>query len=547
MKVALAQCNPLVGDLAGNADRAFRAWRQAVDLGADLVVLPELFLCGYPPEDLLLFDAFIDEAEAVLHDLARRIGEVPLLVGTVHRPGPDRLINAAALLRDGAIHAVVGKTCLPNYGPFDEKRYFEPSPPTAPIELNGLKIGVTICEDLWRDGPAVELLRNEDVDVVLNLSASPYHRRKYQQQRRPVFEGRAWECGAPVLVCNLVGGQDELVFDGQSFVVAPDGREVAHGPAFREAIVLVGVGSAVEQIGTYDLDGMQIDVNDELPAEQELADALGLALRDYVEKNRFPGILVGLSGGVDSALVAALGVRALGAERVRATSMPSRFNSAGTRSDARALAEGLGIAFDEVPIERVFETTLDVLRPYLGDEADWGTTAENMQARIRGQYLMALSNRYGLLVTATGNKSELAMGYATLYGDMVGGYALIKDLTKTWVYRVTDYLRVQEGMPIPETILTRPPSAELRENQTDQDSLPPYDFLDQVLELYIEHNRSPREIAQELGDIELVRHICRAVDRNEYKRRQAAPGPRVTERVFGKDRRMPITQRWISS
>ena len=535
MRITLAQLNATVGDLGGNAQKALAAYREAMSAGSQLLVLPELFLTGYPPEDLLLLPSFLTDCQKQVRTLAKDVGAVPMLIGApVLTRG--KLFNAALLLQDGKVAATAKKMRLPNYGPFDERRYFEPGKRACLVEVGGCTLGVSICEDLWFAGSPCDAFAAAGVDAILNLSASPYHRSKHHL-RRQVFGDRARESGKPVLVCNLVGGQDELIFDGRSFALLPDGSLFSAAPGFAESLLHI------------DLDGVGGGKNVEAestagPVEKEVADALCLALTDYVRKNRFPGVLIGMSGGIDSALVGALAVRALGAESVHAISMPSRFNSPGTRSDARRLCDNLGVDFREISIEPVFRETLATLEPYLGDREAWGLTAENMQARARGQLLMSLSNRFGWLVVATGNKSELAMGYATLYGDMVGGFALIKDLTKAWVFRLTRYLRESEKMDIPESILTRPPSAELRENQTDQDTLPPYEVLDRILEAYIEGNQGMTDIVAGGEDPAVVKRILQTVDRNEFKRRQAAPGPRITERVFGKDRRMPITQKW---
>lgn len=544
MQICLAQLNATVGDLSGNAAKASAAYNRAVKAGADLVVLPELFLTGYPPEDLLLLPAFVQAAQKQLNRLAASIGKTPLILGAPFLASGS-LFNAAYVLQNGRQLAVARKMHLPNYGVFDEKRYFAAGATATAFKLGNNKLGLTICEDLWVAGKPSSALAKAGCALLLNLSASPWHRGK-QYVRQATFAARARATGLPVLACNMVGGQDELVFDGHSLAVDAYGNgQMAAG--FCEGLLQVQVKN--KTVVAAQFKPWPERQRRKRPAiapqsERDLADALCLALSDYVAKNKFPGVLVGMSGGVDSALVGALAVRALGASKVHAVSMPSRYNSSGTKSDARKISKNLGIDFREISIEPVVQATLKSLKKELGDKRDWGLTAENMQARTRGQFLMSLSNRHGWLVVSTGNKSELAMGYATLYGDMVGGFALIKDLTKTWVYRLSRYLIDAEGMPIPASILTRAPSAELRENQTDQDSLPPYDLLDRILEAYIEQNASAADIVARGEPADVVKRVLRSVDRNEFKRRQGAPGPRVSERIFGKDRRMPITNGW---
>ncbi len=551
IRLALVQENATVGDLAGNAELALQGYRECVAAGADLIILPELFLTGYPPEDLLLIPGFVADCEQAITDLAGEIGDVPLLIGApVLESG--QLRNAAVLMQGHSVVDRYSKTLLPNYGPFDEQRYFAPATAPGRLVLNGVRIGVTVCEDLWQPDPVASQLAGQGVELLVNLSASPYHREK-PGIRQSVFAQRAAQAGVPVAVCNLVGGQDELVFDGRSFVVGPDGGVLAQATPFVAERLLLDVqfpASATSpwtqcaRITTPARKRPAVDPRPvtERPIEADVIDALCLGLRDYVTKNGFPSVLIGLSGGIDSALVALLAARALGADRVHTISMPSRFNSEGTRSDARDLARGNGLHFEEISIEPVFESYLNHLGQWLGPRDELGITAENLQARIRGQILMAFSNRFGHLVLATGNKSELAMGYATLYGDMAGGYAVIKDLTKGWVYRLTRWL-AEHGMAVPDSILTRPPSAELRPDQKDQDSLPPYDVLDAILEGYVEQNLSSNDLIAGGHDPDIVRRVLDAVDRNEYKRRQAAPGIRISGRIFGKDRRMPITQR----
>ena len=529
MKIALAQINSTVGDLDGNRDRIVGRIAEARAAGADLVVFPELAITGYPPEDLLLRPAFIGAAADAAAQAAQAARGIVALVGAPHAED-DGLFNACLVCSDGAVQAVYRKRLLPNYGVFDEKRYFEPGTEVGLFQLSGATLGLTVCEDLWQPGPPAVESASAGARILVNLSASPFHVGK-DAEREGMFAERARDAGCALIFCNTVGAQDELVFDGNSFILDAGGDVVARAPGFEEALLLVDLeegGSVTPRLG--ELDQMRL--------------ALGLGLHDYVEKNGFGDVVVGISGGVDSALTAALAADALGPDRVHCVSMPSPFTSDGTRSDARAVSESLGVDFREIPIETVVEAFESALAPsFSGRERD--TTEENIQARVRGTLLMALSNKHGWLVLATGNKSELSVGYATLYGDMAGGFALLKDVYKTDVWRLSRHLNERAGRElIPASIIERAPSAELAHGQVDQDSLPPYDVLDPVLEAYVELDLSKEELAARGFDEETVARVVAMVDRAEYKRRQAPPGVKLRPKAFGRDRRMPITNQW---
>jgi NAD+ synthase (glutamine-hydrolysing) len=532
MKVALAQIDPVVGDLAGNRALILRRIQEARANGADLVVFPELAVTGYPPEDLLLRPGFVRAAEESVAAIAREVKGIVVLVGAPLFDGA--LYNACAVCEDGAVTSWAKKRHLPNYGVFDEKRYFTSWPEPALIDVAGSKVGITICEDMWVPGPPTTELVAAGAELVVNLSASPFHVGR-EREREEIFAARARECGVRVALCNTVGGQDELVFDGHSLVIDGDGSVLARAPGFEEALLLVDLAQP-EAAGLAPLE-------DEL---EQMRRALDLGLRDYVEKNGFGDVVVSVSGGIDSAVTAALAVDALGAGRVHLVSLPSRYSSSATRDDARALAESLGCDFRELEIEPVVEELTTVLAPsFSGTEP--GLAEENLQARIRGTIVMALSNKFGWLVVATGNKSELSVGYATLYGDMAGGFALLKDVFKTDVFRLARHLNERAGRElIPQTTIDRPPTAELRDGQLDQDSLPPYDELDRVLEAYVEEDRTLEELSADGFDPDVVARAVALIDRAEYKRRQAPPGVRLRPKAFGRDRRTPITSRWRS-
>ncbi|MBK6652565.1 NAD+ synthase [Zoogloea sp.] len=532
LTVAVAQLNCVVGDISGNARRILDAVARAKAAGADVVLTPELALCGYPPEDLLLRPAFLQACADELAALAAQVQGITALVGYPAEQDGLRF-NAAAVIRDGRIVDTYFKHRLPNYEVFDEERYFEPGHEACVFELKGVRIGVNICADVWESG-AAEVARDAGAELLLVLNASPFHMNK-QQRRYEVMRERIADTGLPVAYCNLVGGQDELVFDGGSFALDQDGLLAWQGASFVDELTLLQFS-----------DGVWRDqgVPDMRPVEADVYDALVLGVRDYLGKNGFPGALIGLSGGVDSALTLAIAVDALGADKVRAVMMPSPYTARMSLDDSREMVRWLGVRYDEISIEPAMKTFADMLAPqFAGLPED--TTEENLQSRIRGMLLMALSNKTGAIVLTTGNKSEMATGYATLYGDMAGGFAVIKDIYKTFVYRLCAWRNAQPGGPvIPENILTRPPSAELKPDQCDQDSLPPYEVLDAIIAAYMEEDLSPPEIIARGYPEADVRRTVGMLRRNEYKRRQAPPGVRVTQRGFGKDWRYPITSRY---
>ena len=546
MKVALAQLNPTIGDIEGNRRRILDACRRAARLGADLVVTPELSLIGYPPKDLLLKPRFIADNLAAFEQLVGEVGRTALVVGYVDRTTGPRglpLHNTAALVAGGRVLARKYKSLLPTYDVFDEMRYFEPGGGPEVAALGGLRIGLSICEDIWTQeeagptarhyhgNPIAELVR-AGADVLVNISASPFVMGKFAQ-RAALVRAQAVRYQRPVVYVNQVGGNDELIFDGASFAMNAAGEIVGQLPAFNE------------DLGVVDLPGGPPGGLAELPADVEaLRLALVLGIRDYMHKCGFKDVVLGLSGGIDSSLVACLAAEAVGPEHVVGVAMPSRFSSSHSLEDARAVAANLGIRFRVVPIDGphgAFEAAL--AEAFAGRRPD--IAEENVQARVRGTILMALSNKFGYLVLSTGNKSEVGVGYCTLYGDMAGGLAAISDVPKTLVYTLSRHLNtVHAGSPIPERVFTKAPSAELRPNQTDQDSLPPYDVLDAVLDLYVRQERSYDEIVAAGFDPATAAKVIRLVDLSEYKRRQAAPGLKVTSRAFGFGRRMPIAQRY---
>ena len=530
MQIAIAQLNQVLGDLQGNARAILAAMGEAERAGARIVVTPELSLCGYPPEDLVLRPAFLDACASELAALAAAVQRTPIVVGFPEREA-GRRYNALAVLREGRVTDIYRKQHLPNYTVFDEDRYFEPGRAPGIVDVDGTPVGLLVCEDAWHPGPAKQA-KDAGARVVVVANGSPYHTQQ-QAARRAQIEARARENGLPFIYVNRVGGQDELVFDGASFVAAANGDVVQQLPAWHETLALATLDDGAPRSVRGSLDPRLL---------YHVYEALVMGVRDYVGKNGFPGVLLGLSGGVDSALVLAVAVDALGRDRVRAVMLPSPYTRGMSLEDARAMAAIVGVRYSETPIGPVFAA----FRATLADEfagAAPDAAEENIQARIRGTLLMALSNKFGSIVLTTGNKSEMAVGYATLYGDMAGGFAVLKDISKTLVYRLCHY-RNSLGRVIPERIITRAPSAELRPDQVDQDSLPPYDALDGILEAYVEQDRSPADIMAMGFAPEHVRRVVRLIKVNEYKRRQAAVGIRITPRGFGRDWRYPITSAW---
>jgi NAD+ synthase (glutamine-hydrolysing) len=569
MRIALAQIDTTVGDLDGNRERIVSRLAEAKGAGADLVLFPELAITGYPPEDLLLRPSFVRAAERSLATVAREARGIVAFVGT---PQLDRdLYNACAVCAAGEVKAIYRKRFLPNYGVFDEHRYFAPGRDLFLLEHGEALIGPTVCEDIWQPGPPATDLALAGAQLIVNISASPFHLGK-EREREEMLRTRARDNVCYVAFVNAVGGQDELLFDGHSVVLDDEGEVLARAPGFEEALLVVDVepeealGRRLRDVRRRSLESERESVPDvplvhvgspgerPEPLAPEVAPlldeleqmrlALELGLRDYVEKNRFQDVVIGVSGGIDSALAAALAAEALGAEHLHCVSMPSPFSSEGTRADARRLAESLGADFLELPIDSIVDDYLEALAGvFEGREHD--TTEENLQARIRGTLLMALSNKFGWLVVATGNKSELSVGYATLYGDMAGGFALLKDVFKTDVFRLAKHLNERAGRDvIPQSIIDRAPSAELRADQLDEDSLPPYPQLDQVLEEYVELDRSREDLVGDGFDAEVVDRALAMIDRAEYKRRQAPPGVKLRTKAFGRDWRLPVTNRW---
>ena len=530
LSIAVAQLNFTVGDLVGNADRIIDALARARAEGADLLLTPELALSGYPPEDLLLRPDFYRACAREIERILPHTQGITLVLGHPEERGRQRF-NAASVIRDGVVQAVYHKLLLPNYEVFDEERYFDPGMAACVFSLKGVSLGVNICADVWEPGPA-ELARKAGAQALLVLNASPYHMNK-QASRYEVLRARVAVTGMPVLYCNMVGGQDELVFDGASFALDGKGGLAWQAPSFDERVDVVRFAE-----GRW-LPGAKAEPR---TLEAEVYEALKWGVRDYLGKNRFPGAIIGLSGGIDSALTLAVAVDALGAERVRAVMMPSPYTAQMSLDDSREMVRRLGVRYDEIPIEPAMQAFGGLLaEQFAGLPAD--TTEENLQSRIRGMILMALSNKTGAIVLTTGNKSEMATGYATLYGDMAGGFAVLKDLYKTFVFRLSRWRNTQ-GEVIPPNIIARPPSAELKPDQTDQDTLPPYDVLDAIIQAYMERDESPREIIAAGYPEEDVRRTVAMLKRNEYKRRQAPVGIRVTRRGFGRDWRYPITSRY---
>jgi NAD+ synthase (glutamine-hydrolysing) len=571
VRLALAQINPVVGDLDGNRKLILDRLAEARSHSAELVLFPELAVTGYPPEDLLLRPGFVRAAEESVERIARESRGVTVFVGAPRFDGD--LYNACYVCSGGEVKAVYRKRFLPNYGVFDEDRYFAPGRDLILLEHGKTLVGPTVCEDLWQPGPPATDLALAGAELLVNISASPFYVGR-DREREEMFVTRARDNFCFVAFCNAVGGQDELIFDGHSCVIDDEGTVLARAPGFEEALLVVDVEPKevigrrlrdvrrralarersqvppveVIHIGASGPSGNGRRATGEVaPFVAELEQmrlALELGLKDYVRKNGFQDVVVGVSGGIDSAVTAALAAEALGAEHVHCVSMPSRYSSEATRRDAQALAESLGCPFQELPIGSIVDAFGDALAPvFAGRDPD--LTEENVQARARGVLLMALSNKFGWMLVATGNKSELSVGYATLYGDMAGGFALLKDVYKTDVFRLARHLNERAKRElIPQTIIDRPPSAELRDNQLDQDSLPPYPQLDEVLEQYVEHDRTLEELSTDGFDHDVVERAVSMVDRAEYKRRQAPPGVKLRPKAFGRDRRTPITNKW---
>lgn len=544
MNIGIAQINSVIGDFPGNVKRLLAAYRECLEAGADLVVTPELSLVGYPPRDLVFKSQFVPKCLQALDHLAGEVREAPLLVGYVDHNHPTKpgkpFRNAAAWLQNGGIQHRIWKTLLPTYDVFDERRYFEPGDASEPVLWNGHRIGVTICEDIWTedylkrpfyDRDPVEELTAKGADLIVNLSASPFHLGK-PLLRRAMIAGIGHKAKVPVVYCNAVGANDQLIFDGHSLVTAANGRIVTQFPGFTETCGVVDPFSRVDEDAP--LEGCD---------SGQLYQALVLGVRDYVTKCGFSSVCLGLSGGIDSALTATIAADALGPENVRGLTMPSPYSSRGSVEDSFALAANLGIRCDEVPIRNAFEAVKATMQP-LFDGKPEDVTEENMQARLRGIMLMALSNKENHLLLTTGNKSELAVGYCTIYGDMCGGLAVISDLPKIKVYEICRWINRDREI-IPWNTINKPPSAELRPDQKDQDTLPPYEILDGVLELYVENHLGADEIISRGYDEAVVRWVQRRVDLNEWKRHQAAPGLRVTSKAFGIGRRMPIVQQFV--
>ena len=530
MKLAIAQINCTLGDLAGNSVKILAYTERARQHGASLLLTPELSLCGYPPEDLLLHAGFYRACDRALHELARQVTGISVVVGHPHEEGGKRF-NAASVLRDGKILATYHKHMLPNYSVFDEERYFTRGEAPCVFAMEGVQFALTICADIWQEH-AAQRARDAGAQVLLVLNASPYHIDK-QQSRYEAIRDRIGETGLEVVYANMVGGQDELIFDGASFAMNAQ-RELTHQ-----------FSSFEETLGLLEIADGKLVAGEKVPSRQHedsIYRALCLGVTDYIAKNNFPGVLLGLSGGIDSALTLAVAVDALGADKVHTVMMPSPYTAQISLDDAREMAAILGVRYDELDIKPAFDAYLATLSGMFKGKAP-DTTEENLQARIRGNLLMALSNKFGSLVLTTGNKSEMTVGYCTLYGDMAGGFAVLKDVSKTWVYRLAHY-RNSLGQVIPERIIMRPPSAELKPDQTDQDSLPPYDVLDGIMACYVEQNLTIAEIvARGYADMD-VRRVVKMIRINEYKRRQAPVGIRITDRGFGKDWRYPITARY---
>lgn len=563
LRVAIAQINCTVGDLEGNTQKICDYIKKAMEIEVDLLVFPEMSLTGYPPEDLLHKPHFIQDNLDYLQKVIRHTGDIAVAVGFIDKKN-DKIYNAAAIIYMNSLRDVYYKINLPNYGVFDEVRYFSPGADYPIFEIKGVNIGFNICEDIWKlDGPAKIEAQAGNADLLVNISASPYHMEKWKS-RMELLSKQAMENSVTVVYVNMVGGQDELVFDGHSMIFDQNGNLIKQGKQFEEELIVADLEVKKTELSLFgklkDSKIKKIIISKtpssrkKLPApetgfiplgiHEEIYKALTLGTKDYVLKNGFKKVVIGLSGGIDSALTCAIAVDALGCDNVLGVFMPSKFSFQESLKDAQKLAKNLGVKFITIPIQKIFNSYLSILKKEF-KELPFNTAEENIQARIRGNILMALSNKFGYLVLTTGNKSEVSVGYATLYGDMAGGFAVIKDVPKTLVYSLSEYKNKKAGFDIiPKNILKKEPTAELRENQKDRDSLPPYPLLDPILKLYVEEDKSFDEIISKGYDQETVLKITDIVDKNEYKRRQAPPGIKVTPKIFGKDRRMPITNKY---
>ncbi len=555
IRIALAQINTIVGDLSGNSKKILSFVDIARQIDSDIVIFPELAITGYPPEDLLLKKYFVDDNKKELRLLASKIKDITAVVGFVDCDRNKNLYNAAAVIANGKIKGVYAKQCLSNYGVFDEKRYFLKGDENFIFSLNGIGFEISICEDIWDENGLCVKQAKSDAQVLLNLSASPYHSGK-ARQRQMLLSKRAKQRKSFVCYCNLVGGQDELVFDGMSAIVDSDGKTMAVGRQFEEDLIVTDIDidekkkirskcvCTIKQKTSEEKVFIKLKKNKKLSSCEEIYKALVCGTQDYILKNGFKKVALGISGGIDSALVAIIAADALGKENVLGVSMPSQHTSKSTQADAKRLAKNLGIAFLEIPIKQTYQAYIATLKKQFAGQKE-NIAEENLQARIRGNILMALSNKFGYLVLTTGNKSEISVGYCTLYGDMAGGFAPIKDVLKTKVYDLVKYRNQEEGSNlIPKSIIKRPPTAELRKGQKDQDSLPPYDVLDSILEAYVQGDLSIKSLEKKKISIKLTKKIIGLVDRMEYKRRQAPLGVKITSKAFGKDRRLPVINKY---
>jgi len=559
LRLALAQINPTVGDLEQNSNLIIEYIEEAETLGADVVAFPELAVTGYPPEDLLLKTHFVSDNVAAAQKIAKSTGHITTIFGFAE-PIEDKIYNSAAVTNHYRIVDTYQKIHLPNYGVFDEKRYFEKGSNFPVYDLNGVRFGVNVCEDIWFSSGPTDVQSKNGASLIININGSPFNVGKREERENVLIE-RSKANGVYIAYINMVGGQDELVFDGGSFVVSPTGNVLMRADQFKEDLYIYDFelpkfqksSTPKESTGARSISlpeqkkefkSIPCPKDNTIDRSEEIFQALVLGTRDYVKKCGFSKVLIALSGGIDSSLVAAIAVEALGPENVVGISLPSRFSSSGSKTDAKALADNLNIKIEEIEIEEIFQ----VFENSLSDQfygTEWGVAEENIQSRIRGNLMMALSNKFGFLLLTTGNKSEMAVGYATIYGDMAGGFAVIKDLPKMMVYEICHHINDRYGTDrIPNTILTKPPSAELRSNQKDSDSLPEYEILDAILEKYIEQDLGIEEILKDGFETDIVTHILRLVDLNEYKRRQSAPGIKITSKNFGRDRRMPISNKY---